>query len=520
MTKFSLAFTVLFLTACGGGADVANGPPATQTPITNVKSVQIQLPVTAGYWGKTIQATIEVKDASGQIISGKSSIWTSSNPSIASVDANGLVQLVTPGVVQITATTDGVTSNNLVATVKGFQPDSLNVYLEDNCALGDTLDEIRCWGDGYPISQNSPPLKLEYPAPVKINLGQIPSGAMFNQVSPSFGFSCALTQASAVFCWAGANSSTRPNEVAGLGTGGRLPLGNPAAILAGEIPPGAVIQKLKAGFQSACALVSDGEIYCWGDSNNIGPLANPPAQLPDVHAAPVRIARGSRALTDKVIDFALGNNRICLVSQSGRVYCGPTVKSASTSATLLAQGAVPVNVKLQSIVVDGASGTFFGAAGDDGWFYTFGIADGARHGNGSTSFVSNGDDIKRIARGAIPDGTKIVSGTIGGIAGANCVLVDNGKVYCWNRGNFGSLGDGDLADHTVSVPVEVKQGEIPNGVRVANVKCGALHCTVIGSDRRAYAWGANSNAATGRISIGLTVAESSTAAPRLVSSPE
>jgi Bacterial Ig-like domain (group 2)/Regulator of chromosome condensation (RCC1) repeat len=522
MFKSSLLLLTIFLASCGGGGDSVVAPPISPlpAPTTLVKSVQIQLPNAAGYWGRSLQASVEIKDAAGLVLTGKSTVWASSSPNIATVDSNGLVQLITPGVTQITATTEGVSSNSLVATVKGFQTESLSVYQKDNCALSDTADEIRCWGDGYPISQNSPPLKLEYPSPVKINLGAIPTGSLFAQVAPSFGFSCALTKLSAVFCWAGANSPTRPAEVAMLGTGSRLPIGDPAPVLAGEIPAGATVKKIKPGFQSACALVSDGEIYCWGDSNDIGPLANPVPSLIDVHSAPARIARGARALDDKVIDFALGNNRICLLSESGRVYCGPTSKAASTSAVLLPQGAVPINVKLVSITVDGQSGDFFGAMGDDGWFYTFGIGAGARFGDGSNLFVNNNNDIKRLARGAIPDGAKIVQGTMGSNAGSNCVLVNNGKAYCWNRGYFGSLGDGDLTDHTVSLPTEVKQGEIPTGVQIANVKCGAFHCTVIGSDRRAYAWGYNESAATGRTSTSSGLTSTSVASPRLINTPE
>jgi uncharacterized protein YjdB len=66
---------------------------------------------------QTLQAQAVAKDASGNVLTGVSITWTSSNPSIATVNGNGLVTGVAPGAVSITATAGSVTSSALALTV-------------------------------------------------------------------------------------------------------------------------------------------------------------------------------------------------------------------------------------------------------------------------------------------------------------------------------------------------------------------------------------------------------------------
>ncbi len=60
--------------------------------------------------GSTIQLTAEVKDTGHTVIHGAAVVWSSSDPSVATVDANGRVTAVSNGGTQITATSGGVTA--------------------------------------------------------------------------------------------------------------------------------------------------------------------------------------------------------------------------------------------------------------------------------------------------------------------------------------------------------------------------------------------------------------------------
>jgi uncharacterized protein YjdB len=67
--------------------------------------------------GKTAQATATVKDASGQVVTGRSVSWVSSDASIASVSSSGLVTALKGGSVTITASVDGKTGSAVVTSV-------------------------------------------------------------------------------------------------------------------------------------------------------------------------------------------------------------------------------------------------------------------------------------------------------------------------------------------------------------------------------------------------------------------
>src|SRR3989442_9510928 len=57
--------------------------------------------------GATVQLTTTLKDAAGNVLSGRSVAWASSAPAVATVSSTGLVTGVTAGAATITATSEG-----------------------------------------------------------------------------------------------------------------------------------------------------------------------------------------------------------------------------------------------------------------------------------------------------------------------------------------------------------------------------------------------------------------------------
>lgn len=75
--------------------------------VVPVATVTVSLAASSLIVGATTQATSSVKDANGSILTGRAVTWSSDFPSVATVNAIGFVSAVSPGLANITATSEG-----------------------------------------------------------------------------------------------------------------------------------------------------------------------------------------------------------------------------------------------------------------------------------------------------------------------------------------------------------------------------------------------------------------------------
>lgn len=96
---------------------VANGKTGTANVTVTPERVQT-ITVDPATWtlrrNQTKQFTATAKNSQGNVITGISFQWASSNSSLASVSTNGLVTSIAPGAVTITATADGQVGSSLL----------------------------------------------------------------------------------------------------------------------------------------------------------------------------------------------------------------------------------------------------------------------------------------------------------------------------------------------------------------------------------------------------------------------
>lgn len=113
LVPFFLVPGSLLLTACS----VGNGTDKTPTtPAVSVAAVQVSLPTQSLYVGATTQATVVVKDQSGNAMSGQAVSWNTSDAAIATVGQTGLVTGIGAGSATITASV-GTHQGSAVVTV-------------------------------------------------------------------------------------------------------------------------------------------------------------------------------------------------------------------------------------------------------------------------------------------------------------------------------------------------------------------------------------------------------------------
>jgi uncharacterized protein YjdB len=83
---------------------------------TPVASVAVTLNATTLVAGQSTQANATLKDANGNVLNGRSIVWTSSEVTVASVNATGLVTALKGGAVTITASSEGRSGNASLVT--------------------------------------------------------------------------------------------------------------------------------------------------------------------------------------------------------------------------------------------------------------------------------------------------------------------------------------------------------------------------------------------------------------------
>src|SRR2546423_8975867 len=86
-------------------------------PRSTLLSLHDALPISTVEAGSTVQLTATLKDAAGNVLTGRTVMWMSNNTGLATVNGRGLVTGVTAGSATITATSEGQTGTAAITVV-------------------------------------------------------------------------------------------------------------------------------------------------------------------------------------------------------------------------------------------------------------------------------------------------------------------------------------------------------------------------------------------------------------------
>ncbi|MBL8777474.1 MAG: hypothetical protein JNK12_16145 [Acidimicrobiales bacterium] len=341
---------------------------------------------------------------------------------------------------------------------------ALSAGSQHSCAVLDN-GQVKCWGYndygqlglGDTAERGDQPGEMGDALP-PVDLG---AGRTATAVSAGDSYTCAVLDNAQLRCW-GSNTSGR------LGLGDTANRGDDPGEMGDALPPvdlgaGRTATAVSAGDSSACAVLDDGRLKCWGSNGSgalgLGDTANrgdgPGEMGDDLPAVDLGTGRTATAV-------ALGLHHTCALLDDGRIKCwgenshgrlglgdtadrgdGPGEMGDDLPAVDLGTGRTATSV--DSGYDSSSGGGHTCAALDNGQAKCWGYNDhgalglGDRFSRGDQPFEM-GDDLPAVDLGTGRTATAMAAGST-----HSCALLDNGQVKCWGSNGFGQLGLGDTA---------------------------------------------------------------------------
>ncbi|MGH7634265.1 MAG: hypothetical protein ACRENC_11085, partial [Gemmatimonadaceae bacterium] len=344
---------------------------------------------------------------------GRQINWTTSDSTIATVDAEGAVALRS-GTVTLTASADAV-SIQIPLTIAPVSFVAITAGGTANACALTAAHDAYCWGGNnfgqlgtttYDYAGN------EGPAPV---LG----GLKFNTIAAGETLTCALAAGGAVYCWGG-------QDFAGQGS------------VTPRLVNGVTLQTLSLTGNRACGLDADGVAHCWGGNDYSNLFTPPTACGNDCRVTPVATGGDTRWR-----NISAGDGwHICGVATDDSTGCWGVNASGQLGDGTLVDESLPVAVHggltFAQVSVGAATSCGLTSTGDA---YCWGSDRYGSLGGGVAMASCNPPPFDFNPCSPVP---QAVAGnhsfTFVGVAYDHaCALDSDGAAWCWG---FSDIGDG------------------------------------------------------------------------------
>ncbi len=331
----------------------------------------------------------------------------------------------------------------------------------------------------------------------------------FVQVSAENAYTCALRSDGSIWCWGGnayqmgdvGIRRSVPTRVPGIENAVAISAGvaHVCAVRNGEvwcwgvnwdgqlgdgttvdrftpartpINAAAPVIAVAAGNVHTCALLSSGEVWCWG-KNGTGRLGVSPKSVPFSNT-PIPVPG-----IDDAIAIAAGSDHTCAMRSDGTVWCWGLEERLGNGMTSDITEPTPVSGIDDAVAI--AAGLYHTCAvRSNGEVWCWGVNLDGQLGDGTTQFRAE------------PTRALGVTDAIAIDAGSRhtCAVRSNGEVWCWGENGDGQLGDG-IARFRAE-PTQVSG--ITDAIAVA---VGDKHTCAMRSDGTVWCWGSNEDGQLG-----------------------
>jgi alpha-tubulin suppressor-like RCC1 family protein len=313
-----------------------------------------------------------------------------------------------------------------------------------------SVTTLFAWGDNSSGELgNGSTTDADTPAPVSLPAGVVPDavaggGGGGDNLAPEFA-AYAIGSDAKLYAW-GDNSSGE------LGDGSTTPASSETPVVV-DLPSGVTPVAISAGQGSAYAIGSDGNLYAWGDGG-LGKLGDGSTDNTDT---PVVVSFPAGVTATAV---AAGYESAYAIGSDGNLYAWGDDYYGELGDGTMTNSDTPVVVTLPAgvrpVTIAGGGGVGY-AIGSDGNLYSWGLNADGQLGNGSTD---NSDTPVLVSMPAGVTATAIT----GGGAFAHAIGSD-GNLYGWGIGTSGQLGVSTISGMaTTPVLVTLAPGVTPSAI--------------------------------------------------------
>ncbi|WP_169927753.1 RCC1 domain-containing protein [Labilithrix luteola] len=278
----------------------------------------------------------------------------------------------------------------------------------------------------------------------------VDGGPCATQLVAGLNHFCALLSDKTVRCWG-------DNTYGSLGNGGGRDPGPKLVVEVGKLTG---VTQLSAGNRTTCAVVDDGSVRCWGynGSGQLGISADPPTQDEGDHAVPTPVALSGAA---KHVD--VGDENACALLTSGELHCWGNDDSFQLANPKTAHVRGPGPASLGSVTVSKVAlgtnttlgltstgdvmswGELAGPTGPLGGRMTSISPD--PHPNPilqlhSVTSLAASLTFRTDVSGPLNPGTQDIGPGPRVLRRAHACAIAGGEVYCWGRSDYGALCTG------------------------------------------------------------------------------
>jgi cysteine-rich repeat protein len=402
----------------------------------------------------------------------------------------------------------------------GWEPVAVAAGWYHTCAFGVT-GRIQCWGNGAAgqlgLGDSSSRGDNGNEMGVRLPIADMGTDQTVLRLAAAFQTSCAILGGGELKCW-GYNAS------GGLGLGDTASRGSQAAQMGDQlpvIPLGAEVASVAIGQAHTCALLGDGRVKCWG-SNAFGQLGvgttdsrgDVPNEIQNLPVVDLGSGSAAQAIT-------AGTAHTCALLSDGDVKCwGNNLNGQLGLGDTATRGDAPGEMgdALPRVDLGGLAANFVGAGDthncallEDGSVRCWGRNIYGALGLGSTD--TRGDGPNEMGQNLLPVDLGAGKAALELAVGTyyNCARLNDSSVKCWGYNGAGALGLGDTAnrgDGAGEMGDSLPAVNLGTARHATQLTVGMAHACALLDNRTIKCWGYN---VYGQLGLGDTTARGDSA---------